>query len=226
MTISKKDQKLLLCAGGLLLALLAYLFVFRNFSEKNSDLQKENQNLSSQVQQLEILDANKEQYISDTKDLKAQVQEMIDRYPSEVREENAVMYAYEMENESDIHVNSMTITPANLLYTMEKGYGLSVITVNMDYSVTYEGFKDIIDFIRTDRDKRNVESISLSYDSETGNLLGTMVVNLFELQGIDKEYEAPYIPSMPRGNTNPFGTTGVSQENQEEAAQNEEQNED
>lgn len=259
MKISKKDQKLLLCAGGLLLALLAYLLVYRGFSEKNNQLETENRSLSGQIQQLEVLNANKEQYLTDTENLKTEVQNIIDQYPVEVREEDAVMYVYTMENETDIHVNSMTIAPANLLYTMgwqqtqqadpagtaetendettngvtaetsdtqETGYRLSAVTLNLTYTVSYGGFKDIIDFICSDKNKRNVESISLSYDSETGNLLGTMVVNLFELQGIDKVYEAPYIPSVPRGNTNPFGTSEVIQNNQKETVQDEEENED
>lgn len=269
MKISKRDQKLLLCAGGILLAVLAYLLVFRNMSDKNIEIENENQTLRAQVQQLELLDAKKEQYIKDAESLSQKAQEIISQFPAEVREETAIMYAYDMENKADIHVNSMSITPKNLLYTLGLGQTstnttdgttaggttttgttadstaatgtttngtttggtaadgtttdgtassesqnnlrfLYVMTVNLDYSVTYDGFKSIIDFIQTNSDKRNVESISLSYDSESGNLLGTMVVNLFELNGTDKQYQAPYIPSMPQGNTNPFGTAGAA----------------
>ena len=145
----------------------------------------------------------------------------------------------------------MTINPANLLYTMGQFRAntaemdtatdttspqtvqgtqryLYAVNLSLDYSVSYEGFKKIIDFIQADTDKRNIESISLSYDTETGNLLGTMVINLFELQGNDKVYEEPYIPSMPLGNTNPFGTFGAA-DGQEagahgEVAENEEDN--
>lgn len=291
MKISKRDQKLLLCAGGILLAVAAYFFVFRNMSEKNSKIESENQTLEAQVQQLELLDAKKEQYIEDAESLNQKAQEIISQFPAEIREETAIMYAYDMENKADIHINSMSITPKNLLYTLGIGLAgantadgtaangttadgtaangtptdgtaangtttdgtaadgttadgtassevqssvkyLYVMTVNLDYSVTYDGFKSIIDFIQTNADKRNVENISLSYDSESGNLLGTMVVNLFELSGTDKQYQAPYIPSMPQGNTNPFGTAGAAgtagtetgteatQENQGEASQN------
>lgn len=253
MKISKRDQKLLLCVGGILLAVAAYFFVFQNMSDKNKRIESENQALEAQVQQLELLDAKKEQYIKDAESLSQKAQEIISQFPAEVREETAIMYAYDMENKADIHVNSMSITPKNLLYTLGLGQTnnttdgitaggttttgtttggtaadgtttdgtasseaqnnlrfLYVMTVNLDYSVTYDGFKSIIDFIQTNSDKRNVESISLSYDSESGNLLGTMVVNLFELNGTDKQYQAPYIPSMPQGNTNPFGTAGAA----------------
>lgn len=236
MKISKRDQKLLLCTGGILIAVLAYLLVFRSFSEKNAVLEDEKVKLSNEVARLELLDVRKETYLETAEELSSLSAEMINQFPSEIREETAIMYAYDMENTSDIHVNSMTINPANLLYTMGQ-YNTAAtdntttdttvvqgvarylygVTLNLDYTVSYEGFKDIINFIQSDTDKRNVERISLSYDAQTGNLLGTMVVNLFSLQGNDKVYEEPYIPSMPIGNTNPFGTSGAAggRDNQE-----------
>lgn len=250
MKLQKKDQKLLLCAGGVMLALLAYLFVFRTFSEKNGALKNQNLQLSEQVRQLESLDANKEQYIADAEEMNLKVDEIINQYPAEIRNETAVMYAYELENEASIHFSTMTINPKNLLYTTGQyqldtgstaaagttdaaaadanatntadgdaavvtGEGptryLSVVALDVDYTVTYQGFKDAIEAIQSDLERRNVESVALSYDSESGNLLGTMVINLFELQGVDKEYEAPNIPSVPTGNTNPFGSTDTLQ---------------
>lgn len=238
MKISKRDQKLLLCAGGILIAVIAYFFGFRNLSSKNETLEYDNSQLANEVAELELLDARKEQYQADAEEMRRIIAEIVSQFPSEVREETAIMYAYEMENEADISVNSMSIQPKNRLYAMEStreaiigrteesgqaeegqtdgtgddGASLSLytVTLSMDYTVSYTGFKDIVDYIQKDADKRNVESVTLSYDTETGNLLGSMVVNLFALQGNDRAYEEPYIPSVPIGNTNPFGTSGAS----------------
>lgn len=192
----------------------------------------------------------KEEYTEVTTELENMTTEIVEQFPSEIREETAIMYAYDMENSADIHLNAMTIEASNLLYTMGQSntssdantasdstasdstasdstngsttegnvnsdtaaaqVRLYTKSLNISYTVSYNDFKKIVEYIQTNADKRNVESVSVSYDSDTGKLVGTMVLNLFYLRGSDNAYSDPYIPSMQHGNTNPFGTVESS----------------
>ena len=48
---------------------------------------------------------------------------------------------------------------------------------------------------------------SVRFDDSTGKLTGEMRVDSYFLYGLDKPYEAPYIPAVPHGTNNLFGTT-------------------
>ncbi len=82
-------------------------------------------------------------------------------------------------------------------------------TVTITYQTTYAGLKKAIDYINQYRNKMNIEDVSVTYDTSTGNLMGNMKINMFSLIGADmlKEYEPPYIDGINTGRDNIFGTT-------------------
>lgn len=81
-------------------------------------------------------------------------------------------------------------------------------TVTITYQTTYAGLKKSIDYINQYRNKMNIEDVSVTYDTSTGNLMGNMKINMFSLIGADmlKEYEPPYIEDINTGRDNIFGT--------------------
>jgi hypothetical protein len=55
----------------------------------------------------------------------------------------------------------------------------------------------------------NIEDVSVTYDTSTGNLMGNMKINMFSLIGSEvlKGYEPPYINDINTGRENIFGTS-------------------
>lgn len=89
--------------------------------------------------------------------------------------------------------------------------------ITFNFKLTYTAAKDWIKEILTDREnKKSIDSVSLSYDESTGNLTGSIIVNMFSLTGTDRIYEAPSIQGIGIGTDNLFKsseTLNVGREN-------------
>ena len=82
---------------------------------------------------------------------------------------------------------------------------------NYKFTVGYENIKACFADIYQHADSRNVTSIALSYDEETGQLIGDMSLNLYYLSGTDKVYKEPDAGVMLHGKDDLFGTIGAEE---------------
>ena len=247
MSISKKDIKLLLYVGGILLLIAGYFLGYQHFAEIQVTLDEENVNLQSQVVRLNDIYMNQEMYIEQTQTFNQEIQAIYESFPAEVREEDAILYGRGLEKDYEMKISSIGISKANQFYllgsavsgtdtaaadaetdeelmdttgettdttttseetpvttgqTVDAALGLmsesSVqlpqialfdTAVTYDFSVGYEDCKSVFAAILACADKRNIPSISLSYDGESGKLVGNMSVNMYYIAGTDEEYE-------------------------------------
>lgn len=247
MSISKKDLKLLLYVGGILAIVLVYFNIFSPTLENNKILVQENIELQAQVERLEELDKNKEVYREETADMRSEIAEIYSIFPADIKEETTIMYADMLEGIADLEVSSIGISSRNQLYAMlernaqadaadttdttdagtvtetgqnagEPRAALYDRQVTYAFTVSYEGFKKVVRRIQEETEKRNVENVTLSFDPTTGRLVGSMLVNMYALDGteIEKVYVEPEVPPMPIGTDNIFGTiiySGESEDN-------------
>lgn len=79
-------------------------------------------------------------------------------------------------------------------------------TMSMNFMTTYNGFKKLVEYIKNYPDKTVIDSVSVNYDSSTGDLNGSLVIKRFSLTGTGKVYEEPYIDDINIGTDNIFGT--------------------
>lgn len=222
-TISARDKKLLLYVAGIGVLLLVFFLVFRPTREKTQTLKDENIQLANQVAELTALDQNKEEYQAQTASMNEEIVDNLKHFPVAVKEEDSIMYAVELESHNDMVINSIAISPEELLYTSsipstspavkEAPEGVTDVALNLyntnsvySFTSSYEGFKENLAIIMKDTDKKNVNALSLAYDAESGMLIGTMSVNAFAVDGTGAAYEEPKIPDMKIGVNNVFGT--------------------
>lgn len=234
--ISSRDKKLLLFVAGIGVLLLVFFLVFRPTREKTQVLKDENAQLLNQVAELTLLDQNKETYLEETSNMNSEIVENLTHFPVAVKEEDTIMYAVELEDHNDMVINSISISPEELLYTSSipvtspavkvapEGVDVTPLylyNTNSIYSFTssYEGFKENLAMIQKDADKKNVNALSLAYDSESGMLIGTMSVNMFAVDGTGAEYTEPDIPNMKIGVSNVFGTAAPVQNQEAEESE-------
>ena len=83
------------------------------------------------------------------------------------------------------------------------------------FTVEYENIKSCFEDVYKHPDCRNISSIALSYDPESGKLVGDMTVNLYYMLGGDKTYKEPDAGVMLHGRDNLFGTIGDGEETEE-----------
>lgn len=121
--VSKKDVKLLLYAGGILLLVLAYFFGYQKFMEKREVLEAEQSRLQQQVDRLNEIYAGRDEYEKQITAYNAEMIQIFNNYPAEVREEDTILYASELEKKNEIRVSNIGISPAIQMYSLGDSMG-------------------------------------------------------------------------------------------------------
>lgn len=85
-------------------------------------------------------------------------------------------------------------------------------TITMNFQTSYEGFKQLVDYINNYPDKTIIDSVSVSRDSTTNDLTGTLVLKRYAIAGTGKVYETPAIDDISIGTDNIFGTDSTASE--------------
>ena len=115
MKLKKSDINILIGLLGIALAACSYFFVYNNFTAKTDELKVENTTLQAEVDELQKMADNKAFYESETARMDAEIQEIMGHFPGEIRTEDQVMYAVNLETIYDIWVNSLTMEGTQLV---------------------------------------------------------------------------------------------------------------
>ena len=83
------------------------------------------------------------------------------------------------------------------------GYQLYSTPLTLAGTVGYDDFKALIDYINHDTQKKNYNSITISFDENSGNLAVNMTLNFLTIAGTDNVYSPSVIPD----------TTGIGKSN-------------
>lgn len=118
MKLSSRDKQLLLIVGGLIITLCVYYFVFLNLQGKTEELQAENAVLENVIGQLKELDKNREQYITDTENYKVSSEEIKDKFPAGVEEEDDILHIDGLEGTLSEYYASSVGMPSAVGYEL------------------------------------------------------------------------------------------------------------
>lgn len=216
MKLSKRDIGLLLGLLGLVIAVASYALVFNPMKLKNQELETELAALKDKEAKLTELVDNFDYYKKQIEVCKEKSAEIETRFPSEVKPENEIMYAVELEDELEVEFSTLNYgTPLEIITEGQKADRFAYCTsLSANYRATYRGLKDVILYTADQADRMVVDTVTASYDGTTGNLVGSITINMYTVAGTERVYEKPYVPAMNVGIDNIFGTieipTGVN----------------
>lgn len=78
-------------------------------------------------------------------------------------------------------------------------------TLTLTFSGSYDELTKAIDYINEYEDKMSIETITVGYDETNGELIGTMNLCMYAVDGSPNEYEEPEIDGIDLGLVNIFG---------------------
>ena len=106
---------------------------------------------------------------------------------------------------SAIGFGAESVLSSSDLIPTEAGVGASLCVSPLTLSIQtdYAGVKKAVDFINAAAEKKNISSLSLTFNQETGFLSGAMVINEYAVYGLGKEYVKPQVDG-PTGVSNIF----------------------
>lgn len=81
---------------------------------------------------------------------------------------------------------------------------LYVYPVTFSFNVSYPGLKAALDYIAGNGERMSVETFTSAYQEDTGDIAGSMTLNLYRLTGTGKTYVAPSLSGAPLGKTDLF----------------------
>ncbi|MDR0248318.1 MAG: hypothetical protein LBI44_01445 [Oscillospiraceae bacterium] len=223
MSIAKKDVNLILIVLGVALAALAYFLVYNRYTARSETLQGEINSLRPVLADLTAKDEQAPHYRATIDLSKATIRDGMRGYATDTRPEDLIMYAVELEERLGVTGSGLAFTAPAAVVSVQGLTGaegeeqfeqLTAYRVGMSMScrVTYEKLKELIDYFYLTSSNTSLDSVSLSYNSETGQLFANIVVQKAFLTSHHDPYEQTYVPDMPTGAPNPFGTVLVPEE--------------
>ena len=78
--------------------------------------------------------------------------------------------------------------------------------VTLQFNGTYAGLKKAVLYVADQSGRLTLDNVNASYDTSTGNLTGTIIVNIFSMSGTERTYTEPDAGSVAYGTDNIFGT--------------------
>ena len=214
-TLSNKTQKILLYVGGFIMIVVAYTMVFTQVQAANETLQSDVNKLQVKRQEMKKMVEEEQNNQAAIAEMEDEIADMLAQFPEDVREEDIIMYADSLEQVTNLDVYKAEFTPKNMLWApntdegaaqVDYAYYLYSTPVTYSFTVGYQDMKAVIAAIQNHGDLKNVESVILTYDPDTGLLEGTIVMNSYSIEGGTRGYDTPQTPEMSVGTNNPFNT--------------------
>ena len=139
-SITKGQRNLLLFILGIaILVVPIRFFAMDNFGAKK-DLESQKNERQTYYNELKAKDANRQQYIEDTEKYTKQYQEVIAKFPSELYQDNTIMYLQGVKDKYKFNFPSVTMGEETLFYTLGSGAAGDVTTT--DTTVTTDAATD------------------------------------------------------------------------------------
>ena len=220
MKLGNKEKNLIKGLIGVVLAVLVWMFVASPIKDKKEALAAENESLKVTKDEYEAINAQKAKYEQGMTKLQAEREELLEDYPSGMLREDEIMYWANMERANAGQLILESIAMDNLQEVIVDGAPASdeegatqlhlyKAPVNYGFKSTYDGLKGMVDYVFAQNDKKSVETVSAAYNNETGNLEGSLVMNMYYMVGTGKDHTPATIPSVPTGVSNVFNATNT-----------------
>ena len=190
--------------------LIAFALVLSNYFSERQAHQAEVDKLQSNNQMLQNkVDANKE--YEDVQDeleeasaqLMASRLELYQKFPVEMKEEDQNMYVLYLEKifGTELFFSFGQAQPMTVLKDGAKVMGL---TLTVNYQTSYDGFKDMIDYLATDSRVTSVQFAQIQYDAATDTAVGTVTLLLYLIDSDLLDYVSPEVNEPDTGKDNIF----------------------
>lgn len=204
----------------LLLCIIGIAAVYMLVYKKNSDLAKEtrdnNEVLAKRVESLKIYHDNQEQYLKEMEPLKEDIKTMLEPYPADILEEDAIMQAVMIQKSVPIVYTAVNIGEKGVFKSISEdtvkkagmeefqtGISFAQRKVTYPNNLSYSELKQVIQALFDSHYPIGISNITYAPAGE--DLLGGVLDLVFySASGTGKEYVKPDITPYISGTENIF----------------------
>lgn len=220
--LNNEQTKLIVILLAVVMLFFSYQFGFNRYNDKLAEVKANNEELMAKEEELKGLVDKQAIYEDGINEYSELINEITNTYGAGLSIDKIIMFLVSLEKEADMEITAATLGNAtNILYNdtipveVSEGGLLEAYSypVTITYKTTYEGYKKCMTYINQYEERMNVYDLTTTYDSETGNLTGTMTITMYYLTGTGKEFERPLISDVNIGTKNIFGTLEINRGN-------------
>lgn len=217
MKISYRDLSLIVILLGIAVFLVCYLAVYTPTTEENNALNGEINSLRPTLERLKDIEAKIPSYNQSMDESREMIAAVKAGFPTDVREEDYIMYAVALEEEIGIDTEGMSFTVPELVLAIEAITGPDgevefeatntfKSTANINNFFNYDQMKDLVRYVYDDTKsvKTTLDTVSVNYNAETGELYGFIILGKYFMSAYSDPYIETYVPPMDVGVPNPF----------------------
>lgn len=202
--MSKANISILLVLLSVVIVGGVYLYVYKPNMEDKDTIQAEINTLQARYDDLNAKAQKKEQYIADTAMYKAEFEDEVAYFPATLDQEISVMFIKGINKDEGVKqfdVNNVGLGRPNMFYVLGSGatqggadvaltddsYLCYTAAFPVSYAGSYEGIKDLLDYIMAYKYRMNVSTVTMAYNSETDAFTGSISINAYCIAGGGRE---------------------------------------
>ncbi|MCM1170803.1 MAG: hypothetical protein NC393_01625 [Clostridium sp.] len=203
--MSKANISILLVILSIAIVGGVYLYVYKPNMEEKDTIQAEVNTLQARYDDLAAKAQKKDQYLADTAMYRAEFEDEVAYFPATLDQEISVMFIKGINKDEGVKqfdVSNVGLGSPRLFYVLGSGavaQGTTDVAYTEDsylcysaafpvaYTGSYEGIKDLIDYVMAYKYRMNVSSVMMSYNSETDTFTGNVELNAYCVAGTDRE---------------------------------------
>lgn len=201
--MSDRDKLIIVVVLLLAIGLCPYFFYIKDTKIATEALNTQNTELQARLDYLNSLEANREDYISETERLNEERDEIIASFPGGIMQANYTMFLLNTEY-SNVTVDEVTgiytlpvrfsaVSYADNIETPisdENAETVYVAVTNrstIEYSCYYDGMKYLLEYLMEYEDPMIYSGITMDYDDEFGVISGEILLSQYAITGPDRE---------------------------------------
>ena len=159
--------------------------------------------LRTSIQENEKYADVQEQLADALAELDASRLELYKHFPKEMREEDQIMYILYLETIFKEEIFFEFAQPVDLVPLMD-GSVFQGMLLRINYETTYQGFKDMVDYLATDSRITSVNEATISYDAKNDIAAGYISIIVYLVDSPSRDYTDPDIAVPEYGKDNIF----------------------
>lgn len=227
-SFSERDKRIAYIILSIIIVAATYFLGFQKLQEKKNSMLEANETLQAEVNNLRSMVSKQASVEADTAEKNKNTDKIYKKFPAEVRLQNAIYQLDEGEKGiKEVHIKSEGFTMNQILYANgqfsldgtnpadanassggngdgnagngDGGIVAKKSTIDVQFDSTYDAIKKFVDFINKNEERMKISELTFAKANGTNKLNCALKLDMFAVEGNDKEYEEPDVPYIMSG---------------------------
>ncbi|MBE6648163.1 MAG: hypothetical protein E7614_01430 [Ruminococcaceae bacterium] len=216
MKLATRDKNLLVFLLVAVIIICAYYLGYKKFTAEKVTLESDIATLEKKIDTKKEQYKKKDFYLIMTNIYGNKFEEELEKFPEDIQEENQIMFFKEIEaflksEKNDFNIPSVSFTEGRTIIkfketqkaTGELYEGLSS-TVSFPYTLEYEKFKELLNYLEEYEDRNVISTVSASYSEDLKMVSGSVVFVQYAISEETRVLLQPEIEDILLGTDNIF----------------------